>query len=93
MTKKAKTETVAENTEAPVEDNRSPSDKLFEGVTGKDYVRTLVIGVLPDGRLDVNTTHPSFQEVHYLLNKTVLEMLLIEREMVSKTEETKGETS
>jgi len=72
--KKNKVDTVEE----PVADVPVDTVKILEDATKKNFSSVLVVGIYPDGKLDISTDRPNFPFLHYLLNRTQFELNILE---------------
>lgn len=48
------------------------------------FVDVVVVGVLPDGNIDVLSSTPSFKHIHHLLNRAQFELLIFEKTLITQ---------
>lgn len=69
---KKKTEEVKEEAK-----EKLPHQQVLDQAYDKKYLEMIVLGVMPDGKLDMIGTHPTFQQVSFLLSKAHFELMLL----------------
>lgn len=48
------------------------------------FVDVVVVGLLPDGNIDVLSSTPSFKHIHHLMNRAEFELLLFEKSLINQ---------
>lgn len=48
------------------------------------FVDAVVVGVLPDGNIDILSSTPSFKHIHHLLNRAEFELLIFEKTLITQ---------
>lgn len=76
--KKNKVETVEEPQVATDPTEMEMIQKVLDEAKNKDLHSVLVIGMKPDGKLDISTDRPHFPFLHWLLNRTIFELNILE---------------
>lgn len=59
--------------------NKTRVDAILEEVNFDSYNDVLIVGVLPNGLLDVKPSIAQYPWVHWILNKTENELWMLER--------------
>lgn len=54
------------------------ANKVLEEAKGK-FENVAIVGVTPDGKIDVATTIPSYIALHHLFNRMIFELIVHER--------------
>lgn len=78
---------------------KSMVEKVMSEVPVSDLTEVLVIGYHPSGKISINASRPRYDFVHWLLNKAMVEIVLLEKEheasrtveVVSEAEEKSGD--
>lgn len=58
------------------------NELLKEYLEGKNYSTGLIIGLRPDGVLDINATDPYFDKIQWLLTRSQVELVLMENQSI-----------